>query len=85
MQPAAQARFSNLFLDLFEAAEFDARGALRLVRLHPSANFFRGEHLAVRVDFMVQVRVCAMREEQVFDEAANLHKEWHGERLLFVA
>jgi hypothetical protein len=55
MEPVTQALLSDLFLELFDAAQFDACGAMRFARGHACAKVFVREHRKVRVNFLIEV------------------------------
>ena len=44
VEPVADAFLAKLFLDLFDAAQFHVRGALRFVRGHAGTNVFVDQH-----------------------------------------
>ena len=83
-KPVTQALFADLFFNLFDAAEFDAGGALRFVLRHACAQIFFFQHFDVRMDLAVQVGIDAAGGEEVVQEASDFHKQWHLCHLLFV-
>jgi hypothetical protein len=85
VQPVADAVRAHLFFELFDAAEFDAGGALRFVLRHSGAEVFFLQHCEVGTDLEVQIGLHAARREEVLQEASDFRKERHLRHLLFAA
>jgi hypothetical protein len=55
MEPIAYVYFANLFFHLFDAAEFDPRGALRFFSRHACAKVFLDQQFEVGTNFLVEI------------------------------
>src|SRR5271170_2205074 len=85
MQPVADALFADLFFHLFEAAEFDARGALRFLWRHASADVLVDQQGEVGLDLLVEVSGCAMKTEKIAQEISGFHVKRHDGTPLYDA
>src|SRR5208283_299154 len=81
MEPIAHALVANLFLHLFDAAKFHARGALRLVRGHARTNVFFDQQGEMGMNFVVKAGVDATREKAISQEASEFCCERHASHL----
>jgi hypothetical protein len=61
MEPSANPFFANLLFHLFDAAEFDPRGALRFLQRHACANVFLRQHFEVGTNLLVEVYLSPAR------------------------
>ncbi len=59
MEPVAKPFFANLFFYLFDAAQFDPRGTLRLLGRHARPNVFRYQHFKMGMNLLVEVYLDA--------------------------
>jgi hypothetical protein len=66
-----------LRLDLLDAAEFDARGALRFARRHARASVFRYQRFEVGMNLLVEVYLHTTRKEEISQETSSFHQERH--------
>src|SRR5882724_4555827 len=80
-EPIAYPLLTNLFFHLFDAAEFDLRGALRFVRRHAGTNVFRYQHFEVGMNFMIEVCFDTARQEKISQQASSFLSERHIETL----
>jgi len=80
-EPIAYPFLANLFFHLFDAAEFDLRGALRFMQLHAGTNVFRYQHFEVGMNFMIEVCFDTAGQEKISPEASSFLKEWHNQWL----
>ncbi len=70
--------FANLLFDLFDAAELDARGALRFFGRHAGANVFVGQQCQMGANFFVEVYIHTTTGKKVAQYAASFCRERHG-------
>ncbi len=80
-EPVAKPFFANLFFYLFDAAEFDPRGASRFLGRHACTNVLRYQQFEVGMNLLVEVYLHAMTKKQISQETLEFHQETHAEDL----
>jgi hypothetical protein len=82
MQPIADALLTDFLFHLFDAAECDARGALRFLWRHAGAEVFVSQQGQVRLHFVVEIGVRAVKSEEIAQKILGFRDEWHDGGLL---
>jgi hypothetical protein len=68
LEPHARAHLAHFFFYLFDAAEFDARGASGLGRGHSGTEFLVGEQIEVATHFRIEIAIRMLPAEQISNE-----------------
>jgi hypothetical protein len=78
LEPIPEALFADLFLDLLDATEFHACGALRFFCRHARAKVVFGQHREVGMNFLVEIALHLPRQEEIPQESFCFKEEWHA-------